>query len=62
LPPSVQSETSKDHYDLQQLNPEAEISQFYENTAAGNKRTYFKDVISSILTNKNDKVLELIGN
>jgi len=43
------------------LNPNAEISHFSENTAAATKVHTSRRYLSSSPTNKNDKVLDLIG-
>jgi hypothetical protein len=55
-----QSITSEEHDYLEQLNPDAEVLQFSENTAIGNKS--IEDVSSApIPTEKDDEVLALIG-
>jgi hypothetical protein len=54
-----QSVTSEEHVDLEQLNPDVAVIQFFENTAIGNKST--EDVSSAPIPTMKDDVLALIG-
>jgi hypothetical protein len=59
LPQVDQSKTSEEHYGLEQLNPVAEI--FLKTQLQATKVHTSRRYLRSSPTNKNDKLLDLIG-